>query len=82
MDENIDINNDNWIVKNKDFPGKSTDTMTAAQLLECNERTVRKWISLGKLPAYRVNNKWRLTYEDLRYFAEKYRGILILPGKD
>lgn len=73
---------DNWIIKNKDIKGFSFNTRQTATILECNERTVRKWIAAGKLPASRTKNGFRINFEDIRYFGEKYRGMLILPGKE
>jgi PTS system nitrogen regulatory IIA component len=45
----------------------------AAGLLNVSEKTIYRWIALGKLPAYRVNEQYRLNRAELLEWATSQR---------
>ena len=44
-----------------------------AEVFGVNERTVRRWISSGTLPAYKLGHQWRISQRDLDAFLQRAR---------
>lgn len=45
------------------------DIMDVAETCRVSEKTVRRWIKVGDLPAARLGNQWRIYPRDLRSFV-------------
>lgn len=45
------------------------DIMDVAETCRVSEKTVRRWIQAGDLPAARLGNQWRIFPRDLRAFV-------------
>ncbi len=60
---------------------KCYTTKTVAELLDCHENTVLRWIKEGKLPAFRIGRSWRIKQYDLRRFS-KPQNIKTKPPGD
>lgn len=45
-------------------------TKSVAELFECHENTILKWIKDGKLPAFRIGRGWRIKQSDLDKFTK------------
>jgi excisionase family DNA binding protein len=45
------------------------DIMDVAETCRVSEKTVRRWIKAGDLPAARLGNQWRIFPRDLRTFV-------------
>ncbi len=46
-----------------------------ANRLRVNQKTIRRWIDMGELAAYKLGHQWRISERDLRSFLEKrWRG--------
>lgn len=44
------------------------DIRAAAQVCRVSEKTVRRWIIAGELPAAKLGNQWRIRPRDLEDF--------------
>lgn len=44
-----------------------------AESFRVNERTVRRWIKSGDLPAFRVGHHWRIAESDLDAYLKRRR---------
>lgn len=44
-----------------------------AEVFGVNERTVRRWIGNGTLPAYKLGHQWRISQRDLDAFLQRAR---------
>lgn len=53
-------------------PGASLEQLfdipTAALVCRVSEKTMRRWISAGELPAAKLGNQWRIRPRDLEDF--------------
>jgi excisionase family DNA binding protein len=50
-----------------------TDLLTPAQVaerLQVSLITVKRWLTAGKMPAYKIGRQWRISEEQLRSFIE------------
>jgi excisionase family DNA binding protein len=45
------------------------DIMDVAETCRVSEKTVRRWIKAGDLPAARLGNQWRIFPRDLKNFV-------------
>ncbi len=45
-------------------------TDQAAEVLQINSQTLRKWIREGKLPASKLGSDYRITGEDIKSFLD------------
>jgi excisionase family DNA binding protein len=45
-------------------------TAQAAEILQINIQTLRKWIREGKLPASKLGSDYRITGEDIKVFLD------------
>ena len=45
-------------------------TQQAAEILQINIQTLRKWIREGKLPASKLGSDYRITGEDIKSFLD------------
>src|SRR5512144_2462491 len=48
---------------------KKLTVREAAALLECSEKSVYRWIRQGLLPAYRINDQYRINRAELLEWA-------------
>lgn len=46
-------------------------TTEVADLFKVGEPTVRRWIHIGKLKAFKVNNRYRIKHKDLVAFSDQ-----------
>jgi len=44
-----------------------------AEFCRVSERTVRRWIKAGELPAIRLGRQWRIAKRDLKRFLNDHR---------
>ena len=44
-----------------------------AEFCRVSERTVRRWIKAGELPAIRLGRQWRIAKKDLERFLSDHR---------
>jgi len=44
-----------------------------AEILNVNERTVRRWIDVGDLAAHKLGRQWRISTQDLNTFLQSHR---------
>ena len=51
------------------FPEPLLDIPAVASICGVSEKTVRRWIKAGDLPAARLGNQWRIFPRDLRVFV-------------
>ena len=42
-----------------------------ADRLRVNQKTVRRWIDMGELAAYKLGRQWRISERDLRNFLNE-----------
>lgn len=47
---------------------------TVAKMFDVTTGQVREWISTGKLPARKVQNRWRIQHSDVVKFANEVHG--------
>lgn len=60
----------------KPKPPKPTRWLTIRdieELLQFDERTVRRWIKSGDLAAYKLGRQWRISTQDLETFLQTHR---------
>jgi excisionase family DNA binding protein len=50
-------------------PEPMLDIIDVADVCRVSEKTVRRWIHAGDLPAARLGNQWRIFPRDLRTFV-------------
>ncbi len=50
-------------------PDPMLDIVDVAETCRVSEKTVRRWIHAGDLPAARLGNQWRIFPRDLRTFV-------------
>ena len=50
------------------------DIIDVAEACRVSEKTVRRWIQAGDLPAARLGNQWRIFPYDLRAFVLERMG--------
>jgi len=50
-------------------PEQLLDIPTVASACRVSEKTVRRWIKAGELPAARLGNQWRIQPRDLQIFV-------------
>jgi excisionase family DNA binding protein len=63
-------------MRKKAEPGEAYFTIEeVAELLKVNKRTVRRWISSGRLTAYRFGSLLRVADRDLRAFLAVHRAV-------
>ena len=55
------------------IPTDLLDTLSAAKLLQCDRATITRWIFTGKLPAFRVGGRWRISRADVLSMIERYK---------
>ena len=55
--------------KPKPKPDLMLDIVDVAETCRVSEKTVRRWIHAGDLPAARLGNQWRIFPRDLRTFV-------------
>ena len=55
--------------KPKHFAEPMLDIVDVAETCRVSEKTVRRWIQAGDLPAARLGNQWRIFPSDLRNFV-------------
>ncbi len=51
-----------------------------ARLLEMHHKTIRKFISDGRLPAHKVGKQWRISGHDLSVFVERGQQANLIGG--
>jgi excisionase family DNA binding protein len=49
-------------------------TNTVAAMFEVQPETVRDWIALERIPATKINGKWRIKKSDMLAFANSQHG--------
>lgn len=48
-----------------------------AEHLGVHEKTIRRWIASGLMPAHRLGRQWRIARADLeRFLRDHYHGVL------
>jgi len=52
---------ENIVPKDRDF----LSVKEVADLLYLSDRTIRLWIDIGKLPAFKIGKLWRIRKQDL-----------------
>ncbi|MEL6226984.1 MAG: helix-turn-helix domain-containing protein [Pseudomonadota bacterium] len=52
-------------------PGKLLTISDVAQFCDVSEKTVRRWIERGELPAAQLGNQWRIRPRDLDLFVHE-----------
>jgi excisionase family DNA binding protein len=57
------------VSKPKHLAETMLDIMDVAETCRVSEKTVRRWIQAGDLPAARLGNQWRIFPRDLRTFV-------------
>ena len=55
--------------KQNPMPEPMLDIVDVAETCRVSEKTVRRWIKAGDLPAARLGNQWRILPRDLRSFV-------------
>ncbi len=50
-------------------PEPMLDIVDVAEACRVSEKTVRRWIQAGDLPAARLGNQWRIFPRDLKSFV-------------
>ncbi len=55
--------------KQNPMPEPMLDIIDIAETCRVSEKTVRRWIKAGDLPAARLGNQWRIFPRDLRTFV-------------
>jgi len=50
-------------------PDPMLDIIDVAEVCRVSEKTVRRWIKAGDLPAARLGNQWRIFPRDLKAFV-------------
>ena len=55
--------------KSKHMAEPMLDIIDVAETCRVSEKTVRRWIQAGDLPAARLGNQWRIFPRDLRTFV-------------
>jgi excisionase family DNA binding protein len=50
-------------------PEPMLDIIDVAETCRVSEKTVRRWIKAGDLPAARLGNQWRIFPRDLKTFV-------------
>lgn len=50
-------------------PEPMLDIIDVAETCRVSEKTVRRWIKTGDLPAARLGNQWRIFPRDLKTFV-------------
>ena len=48
-------------------------TQQAAEVLQINIQTLRKWVREGKLPASKLGSDYRITGEDIKSFLDAHK---------
>ena len=61
------------MVNQRPSPGltKLLDIPGVADLCRVSEKTVRRWIGVGELPAAKLGNQWRIRPRDLEDFIRE-----------
>lgn len=61
------------MAKRPPSPGLSRllDIPSVAEICVVSEKTVRRWIGAGELPAARLGNQWRIRPRDLEDFIRE-----------
>ena len=49
-------------------PEPLMDFLRVATVCDVSEKTVRRWITAGELPAAKLGNQWRIRPRDLDHF--------------
>lgn len=50
-------------------PDPMLDILDVAEVCRVSDKTVRRWIQAGYLPAARLGNQWRIFPRDLKAFV-------------